>query len=135
MLALITVLGLAGCSGQGGQAGPEIVNVPLKAFSIQAAKTKFQAGKAYRFVAKNEGRFPHELMVIQPIDPAEAAKMSMEQKDSMALGLVSEDDLPPGGQGSVVITFSKPAKLGELELACHVPGHYEQGMKQAISVE
>ncbi len=52
----------------------------------------------------------------------------------MALGMIEEDDMPAGATGTLDLTFTEPAEAGKLEFACHVPGHYEAGMKLPITV-
>ena len=60
--------------------------------------------------------------------------MAMEEMDRMALMVVDEDDLPPGGSETSEMTFSRAYGEGEIELACHVLGHYETGMRLPIQV-
>jgi uncharacterized cupredoxin-like copper-binding protein len=48
---------------------------------------------------------------------------------------VGEDELTPGAVVSVDFTFAQPTSLGEIEFACHLPGHYEAGMVTSINVQ
>lgn len=64
--------------------------------------------------------FPHEI--------------PMAQLDKMALATVEEDDLHPGQTTTLDYTFRKPYRSGTLQFACHLPGHYEFGMRLAITV-
>jgi len=47
---------------------------------------------------------------------------------------VTEDKLPPGATITVEYTFTEPMTPGDLEIACHISGHYESGMKMPITV-
>lgn len=100
-------------------------------FSIATARTAFRVGVPYRFVVTNAGQVPHELLIIPPML---VGQMEMEGAHHMALGLIDEEDLPPGATETLEITFTRPAPEGTLELACYVPGHYEAGMHLPIEV-
>ena len=114
---------------------PEDVAVTLGGaageFTISASQTTFHVGVPYRFVVTNAGQVPHELMIIPPMP---MGQMQMEGMHHMALGLIDEEDLPPGATQTLDITFTAPAPMGTLELACHLPGHYEAGMHLPIAV-
>lgn len=100
-------------------------------FSITTAQTTFRVGVPYRFVVTNAGQAPHELLIIPPMP---MGQMAMEEAHHLALGLIDEEDLPPGATETLEITFTTPAPAGTLELACYVPGHYEAGMHLPIAV-
>jgi uncharacterized cupredoxin-like copper-binding protein len=104
---------------------------PAGEFTITAAQTTFRVGVPYRFVVTNAGQIPHEFMIIPPMP---MGRMGMEGMHHMALGLIDEEDLPPGATQTLDIVFSAPAATGELELACYLPGHYEAGMNLPIEV-
>ena len=119
----------------GGQRATE-VKITLTEFGIQSSVTEFQTGVPYRFVVTNEGAVVHELMIMPPLmaDQMEMA-MDMEALDELALALIEEDDLSSGATASMDYTFTESAPSGTLEFACHTPGHYEAGMKLAITVK
>jgi uncharacterized cupredoxin-like copper-binding protein len=123
---LLTVL-LAACGGTTGSP-PNQVNVTLSEFKIQSSQTNFTPGTTYHFVVTNNGHTNHEFMVMQPMSGA----MSMGQMDSMALYRVDASQLPPGASKSFEYTFPASAAKQPLEFACHLPGHYEAGMHEAI---
>ncbi len=133
LVALTSVL--YGC-GSGAAATPSArqpveVTVTETDFEIESSLTNFQKGVPYRFVVTNKGSVNHEFM----IGPQMMAghNMSMEEMDKMALALIKAEDLPPGATKTVEVTF-KDSDRGALEAACHVPGHYEAGMRTLISV-
>ncbi|MDA0350599.1 MAG: hypothetical protein O3A10_00120 [Chloroflexi bacterium] len=108
------------------------VNVTVTEFGIESSMTAFQAGVPYHFVVKNDGVVPHELMIVQPMEPG---MMSMEEMDEMAIAVIEEDDLVAGQMHEFDITFDRPYAEGELELAWYLPGHYEAGMHTAMTVQ
>lgn len=123
---LLTVL-LAACGGT--TSSPNQVNVTLSEFKIQSSQTNFTPGTTYHFVVTNNGHTSHEFMVMQPM----SADMSMDQMDSMALYHIDASQLPPGASKSFDYTFPASAAKQPLEFACHLPGHYEAGMHEAIN--
>lgn len=106
------------------------VRVTASEFKFDASQTEFAAGRRYRFVVTNRGTVNHEFMIMPPV----GAGMSMEQMDEMALTMIEEDDLPAGATKTIEVMFPEPAPEGTLEFACHVPGHYEAGMRLPIVV-
>lgn len=137
-VVLVLTMILAACGAQGGQgaqdtSGPVELMVSAKEFAFESPMTEFQTGVTYRFVVTNDGSIPHEFMIIPPME--NASDMTMEELDEMALVVVEEDDLPSGATQTVEFTFTEPAPAGNLEFACHTPGHYEAGMKLPITVK
>jgi uncharacterized cupredoxin-like copper-binding protein len=133
IMLLAAVLLLSACGAKATSAnGSTEVKVTLSDFTIQSSITDFKTGVPYHFVVTNNGQVEHEIMLMKPMD--NSAGMSMEEMDKMALAYIEADDLPPGGTATFDYTFTEPAAAGELELACHLPGHYEAGMKLPITV-
>jgi len=131
-LGLATAMILTACGAQGASGTVE-VKVSMSEFAFESPVTEFQTGVTYRFVVTNNGAIPHEFMIISPME--NASDMTMEELDEMALVVIEEDDLPPGGTQTVDFTFTEAAPTGSLEFACHTPGHYEAGMKLPITVK
>ena len=111
---------------------PQTVTVTLTEFGIESSVSAFHVGTPYHFVVTNQGKVPHELMIVQPIAPG---MMSMTEMDNMAVAHVEEDDLPTGATYALDFTFDHPYAAGELEFACHIAGHYEAGMLAPMTVE
>lgn len=149
--AVAMLILLAGCapavSAPTSTPTPETVTVTLTDFKIEASTTTFEVGKTYRFVVTNEGTLNHEFMILPPTEDTSMMAteegmnmgdegMDMDQMHEIALVVVviEEDQLPPGTTQTVEFTFKDPAGSGELEMACHTPGHYDAGMKESITV-
>lgn len=136
-LALAGVMALiAGCSsGANGASGkPVTVNVTLSEFSIKSSRTDFKVGVPYHFVITNKGKLPHELMIMPKMKEGMKG-MDMEELDKLALATVEEDDLPADAEQTLDVTFDKPYESGQLEMSCHIKGHYEGGMHVPIAVQ
>lgn len=129
-IAVGFAVALAACSGSATKQ-PVTVTVTAKDFSFQASQTTFQVGVPYHFVVTNKGTVQHEFMIIKP----EPAGTDSTKLDAEAIVHIEEDDLNPGDTHSIDYTFTKPYPAGTLEIACHMPGHYENGMHLAIVVK
>lgn len=123
---------IAACSGQGSGETVE-VQVTLTEFGFEASLTDFKVGVPYRFVITNTGAVNHEFMIMAPL-AGEDMGMNMDELDETALAMIEEDQLPSGATMSFEYAFMEAADEGSLEFACHVPGHYEAGMKLPITV-
>lgn len=133
-LAVALALTTAACgapSQAGENSGPVEVRVTVTDFKVESSRTSFQSGVSYRFVVTNNGKLPHELMIVPPMA---VGAMPMEKMHELALGVVDEDDLPPGSTQEMTVTFDKAYPSGKLEFACHVPGHYDAGMHLPMTV-
>lgn len=111
---------------------PIDVQLTLTDFGIESSLTTFDVGQPYHVVISNQGGLNHELMIMEPL--MGGMEMSMEEMDEMALAMVEEDDMPPGSTQTLDITFSEEDAASDLEFACHVSGHYEQGMNLPITI-
>lgn len=129
ILLLLAACGGAANAEQGSD--DQVVHVTANEFGIEADTTSFKAGVSYTFEVTNEGDIAHEVMLM-PVMSGEG--MDMEQMDEMALGMVEEDDLVPGATKSFTVTFDAEDVGSQLELACHIVGHYEAGMHLPITV-
>lgn len=127
---LVAALIVAGCSAKPKE--PIEVKIDANEFSFKSALTEFRTGETYRFVVTNTGSVAHEFMIAPLSEPGMA---DMEQIDKMALVMIPQEDLPAGAMKSVEFTFNELAATRQLEFACHVPGHYEAGMKLPIVVK
>jgi uncharacterized cupredoxin-like copper-binding protein len=66
--------------------------------------------------------------------PPPKAGESSEDLDKVAIGRIDDGTFAPGTTQTLTVTFTKPETAGTLEFACHVAGHYEQGMHIPITV-
>lgn len=132
---ILSFLALAACAPVSAKTDPNTpitVKVTADEFSFKSSLTTFTVGQKYHFEVINNGQVPHEIMVIKPIQPG---TMDMEMMDGMSLAHITEEDLQPGTTKTVDYTFTKTDAAEKLEFACHVPGHYEAGMKLPIVVK
>ena len=129
---LVAGVALAAC-GSASAAGnqPVAVQVTLNDFSIQSSLTTFTVGTHYHFIVSNKAGDQHEFVIMPPAtDPSQ-----VDAARKLAVASISAQQLQPGATATLDVTFTKAAPAGTLEFACHLPGHYEAGMKLPIVVK
>ena len=110
------------------------------AFSLKSLDVK--EGETIRFQVRNEGFTEHEFVIGTKAEHAEHLKMMramIEQQKKMGghaghamapMEHTSGVSVSPGATASFVWTF---VRTGNLEFACDMPGHYEDGMRGLIN--
>ena len=101
--------------------------------TMRYSKENIQAkpGETVRFVVTNTGKIKHEFAIGTREEQVEHAKMmasmpGMEHDEGNAVTLA------PGETKELIWQFGK---AGAVEIACHLPGHYEAGMKTGVNVK
>ncbi len=93
-----------------------------------------QAGETIRFVVRNTGRTPHE-MVLGSNDAigqhAEAMRQGAEHSAGHPHGTGAAITVAAGQTGELVVSFPQATTL---QIACLIPGHYEAGMRGTVTV-
>lgn len=108
------------------------------AFSLKALDVR--DGETVRFVVRNDGTEPHELTIGSVAEHAEHRKKMKEMMELQKKGGHAGHSMAdmaqsggvwvePGTSATFVWTFRRTA---DLEFACNIPGHYEDGMKGPI---
>lgn len=113
---------LAACSAGTAANGPTEVHVVLTDFGVQVDRASLPAGPV-KFVVENSGMMAHELV----LESAGAVNQPLQDGSNVA----KASDIPAGGRVTLEWVLDQP---GTYQLACHVPGHYEAGMKTTFSV-
>jgi uncharacterized cupredoxin-like copper-binding protein len=108
------------------------------AFTLKALDVR--DGETVRFVVRNEGIDPHELTIGTVAEHAEHRKLMKAMLDQMKKsGHTGHSMTDMGHEGGVWVDSGKTAsfvwtfvRTDNLEFACNIPGHYEDGMKGPI---
>lgn len=104
-------------------ARPITVKVVLRDFTVSMSRHVLPAGKPIRFVITNRGQAEHETV----LERAGAVDKALEVRGKE----YEADDIAPGATRSV--TWLVP-RAGRYQLACHMPGHFQMGMKTRFTV-
>jgi uncharacterized cupredoxin-like copper-binding protein len=99
-------------------------------FRFSPEKLQVRKGEAVRFLVRNKGKLPHEMVLGTHKSLAEHADMmrrmpGMEHHDANAVQVAA------GGQAELVWRFTV---TGDFQFGCLVPGHFEAGMVGALKV-
>ena len=94
------------------------------------ADISVKQGETVRFVIKNSGQVKHELVLGTEKGLKEHYEV-MKKNPEMEHDDPNMVTLAPGKSGEVVWQFTK---AGKIDFACLQPGHYDAGMKGAVSV-
>ncbi len=112
----------------------QVIAVEMSEFSFSPDPFEVQAGSTVRFEFTNVGVVEHEAVIgdLHAQDEAETAMAEMADGSDHNEGAHGEGAsivLGPGESGELVVTFDE---AGELIIGCHVPGHWEAGMRAAL---
>jgi len=121
---------LTACGGSTASSGPQQVEVTLSGYKIASSLTTFTQGTPYHFVVTNNGKMAHEFMIM-PMG-MNMQGMSMDDMHKVALHMI--DNVAPSETQTFDYTFASSMMGQSFEFACHLPGHYEAGMRLSMMV-
>lgn len=94
------------------------------------ASVSVQQGETVRFVVKNSGKIKHEMVLGTEKELKEHYEV-MKKNPEMEHADENMVTVAPGKSGEIFWQFTK---AGKIDFACLQPGHYDAGMKGAVSV-
>ncbi len=89
-------------------------------FEFALSTNTVKAGSV-KITVKNVGTIAHEFILLREKDAAKLSPIVAQIKD---------DDLPEGTEKTIQVTLTP----GVYEISCHLPGHYEAGMKATLTI-
>ena len=89
-------------------------------------------GETIRFVITNKGQIDHEFAIGDTASQRAHAAMMKKMPDMKHENDPAAITLAGGESGELVWKFSRPIQ-GQLEFACHLPGHLEAGMVSKVA--
>jgi LPXTG-motif cell wall-anchored protein len=98
------------------------VKVTVSEFKVEMSSADLPAGTVVTFVITNNGKITHELVLEKDGAVDEPLEFNGAAQEA--------EDIEPGTTRTVEWTIPD---AGKYQLACHVPGHFEAGMKTAFS--
>ena len=114
-----------------------VVEVDMEDIAFSVEELEFAVGERVRFDFVNVGQAPHEALIGDLHVQEEHEQEMTEGADHDEAPDEGDEDelttisLEPGESGSFVHEFSE---AGELWMGCHVPGHWDAGMRTRITV-
>lgn len=107
--------------------GPVTVVLDIEHSTFSPASLRVVKGTQVRFVVDNHDPINHELIVGTP----EVHRRHSSGTEPHHATVPGEVSVSPGKRVSTTYTFDA---VGQVELACHLPGHYDYGMRGSVSV-
>ena len=109
--------------------GPEPVTVvvDIEHSRFTPAQLRVREGTEVTFVVRNADPINHELIV----GPAKVHDRHRDGTDAEHAPVPGEVSVPALERRVTTFTFDEP---GTVEMACHLPGHYDYGMRGEVSV-
>ena len=114
----------------GSSSGGQEIEVGLNEWKVTVEAPSVGKGDV-KFEADNEGKTPHELVVVKSDTKAGDLKVEggKAKIDGETLGTAS--NVGPGEHKDVEVEL----EAGHYILLCNLPGHYEQGMSTDLDVQ
>jgi uncharacterized cupredoxin-like copper-binding protein len=124
---MLIVPALGACASVA-SAGEERVAVTINHSAFDPAEFHFPAGTKVRFVIHNDDPIDHEFIVGD-----ETVQQRHEDGTEPHHGKIpGEVSVPAGSTRVTTYTFTDP---GTLIVGCHLPGHYDYGMRARVTVD
>lgn len=100
------------------------------AMRFNPASVTVSQGETVRFVVRNSGKVKHEMVLGTEKELREHYEV-MKKNPEMEHADENMVTVAPGKSGEIVWQFTK---AGKIDFACLQPGHYDAGMKGAVTV-
>lgn len=133
-------IGLAACGvmaygayATAGAGSTETIEIVINHSTFDASKLKVEEGETVTFVLRNEDPIDHEFIV----GDVEMQRVHEEGTEAHHDERPTEVTVPAGDTVETTITFEDGGPLvaaDPLFFGCHLPGHYDYGMKGLIEV-
>lgn len=107
------------------------IEIEARDIAFDVTRLSIQPGTTVRFVIRNTGQIPHEFVLGSASEQAEHAKEMKNMQPGMAHADPNAVIVKPGRTAEIVWQLSDQPL--QIEYTCHAPGHYEAGMRGAIS--
>jgi len=124
---LFLVLAYALTVSQANAANETVVKVMMQEWKMEFAPATVQVGSPVRLEIANKGVITHEVVLEKAGEVDKALKAEVNGKQVIA----DTQEITPGSSKTLTWTFTEP---GTYWAACHIPGHFEAGMKVAFTV-
>jgi uncharacterized cupredoxin-like copper-binding protein len=126
LLILTALTSLVACSAEA--SGEEnAIHVRIQHSRFDPARLQVEPGSTVTFIVTNEDPIDHEL-IIGNQEVQDAHEEGTEAHHGARPGEIS---IPAGEERTTVYTFEG---AGELIYGCHLPGHYDYGMRGVLEI-
>lgn len=144
VLAALVAVTAAACGSDDdpttSEAGGDVrtVEVDMADNEFEPDTVEVAGGETVRFVFTNTGTVAHDAFIGDTAEQADHETEMREADDDSGMNHGGGDEesgeaitVEPGETGELTHTFDE---TGTLEIGCHEPGHYQDGMKMTVEV-
>jgi uncharacterized cupredoxin-like copper-binding protein len=126
-LALLALAVTPACVA-GASAGEDSVVITIHHSRFEPQRLSFEAGETIRFVIRNDDPIDHEFILG---DDAVQDRHEVGRDRHHHGAVPGEVSVPAGATSVTTYKFEDP---GTLILGCHLPGHFDYGMRATVVV-
>jgi uncharacterized cupredoxin-like copper-binding protein len=128
-VALTLLVGVAAASrGAAARVQGHTVHVTIHYSTFEPGALAVDPGQTVRFVIENTDPIDHEFI----LGDEEVQRVHEKGTEAHHAPRPGEVSIPAGE--TVVTTYTFPEAPGELIFGCHLPGHYDFGMRGTVTV-
>lgn len=128
-VALTLLVGAAAASrGAAARANAGTVHITIHYSSFAPGSLDVDPGETVRFVIRNTDPIDHEFILGDG-----AVQLAHEEGTEAHHAPRPGEVSVPAGE-TVVTTYTFPERPGELIFGCHLPGHYDFGMRGTVTI-
>jgi uncharacterized cupredoxin-like copper-binding protein len=125
--AVLALASTAACS-PGPRTGRQTVELTIRHSRFRPAELSFPAGTTVRFVIRNTDPIDHEFIV----GDQEVQDRHEDGTEAHHGAIPGEVSVPAGQIATTTYRFEEP---GMLLIGCHLPGHWDYGMRGLVVVD
>jgi len=126
IVGLALLLGLASCAPRAASSH-DVIKVEIEHSAFRPATIEVTRGSTVTFVIRNGDPIAHEF-ILGDRSVQRVHELGTEAHHGSKPGEVS---VPAGETATTTYTFEE---AGDLVIGCHLPGHYDYGMRGAVEV-
>jgi uncharacterized cupredoxin-like copper-binding protein len=128
-VALTLLVGAAAASrGTAARANDGTIRITIHYSTFEPADLAVEPGETVRFVIRNTDPIDHEFILGD-----ERVQLAHEEGTEAHHAPRPGEVSVPAGK-TVVTTYRFPGTAGELTFGCHLPGHYDFGMRGTATI-
>jgi uncharacterized cupredoxin-like copper-binding protein len=128
-VALMLLVGAAAASrGAAARANDGTIRITIHYSRFEPADLAVEPGETIRFVIVNTDPIDHEFI----LGDERVQLVHEEGTEAHHASRPGEVSVPAGK--TVVTTFTFPKTSGALTFGCHLPGHYDFGMRGSVTI-
>jgi len=128
-VALTLLVGAAAASrGAAARANAGTVHIKIHYSTFAPGSLDVEPGETVRFVIRNTDPIDHEFILGD-----EAVQLAHEEGTEAHHAPRPGEVSVPAGE-TVITTYTFPQTPGELIFGCHLPGHYDFGMRGTVTI-